>query len=83
MINLINTAIQGHPNGWPFYFEQNIERVSFMNIGERDQLVTSFKDIAVALMEYRNKLLEQGFTAQEAMQIVIGWQAAMISNNRQ
>ena len=48
-----------------------------MNTHDLDQIVAALRDLATMTYEYRNKLIEAGFTKEESLKVAATWAASM------
>ena len=56
-------------------------RGEIMNIHDIDQAMAGFRDIAELLYHYKEQLIKQGFTEEQAMRLVVSYQVNMFKNN--
>jgi len=56
--------------------------VGMMNIHEFDQLVASFRDLAKIQYEHYTKLIEAGFTEEQAMQLATEFQTEVLNKTK-
>lgn len=52
-----------------------------MNIREIDHAKAGFRDIAELLYYYKDRLIKQGFTEEQAMRLVIDYHVNQFGNN--
>ena len=46
-----------------------------MNTHELDQMIAALRDLATMTYEYRNKLIDAGFTEEESLKLAAIWSA--------
>lgn len=54
-----------------------------MNVGQFDQALAAFGDLAKALHAYMKHLIAEGFTREEAIRLVIQMQENMIAKKKE
>jgi hypothetical protein len=53
-----------------------------MNISDKDQLYAGLRDLAEITFKYYSKLIKEGFTPEQAILLVVNFQATTIQNNK-